>query len=111
MDEPFAALDSQTREIMQGELMRISQQTKKTVLLVTHQIDEAVYLSDRVLIFTARPGRLKEEIVIDLPRPRDLAVKRTPEFVRYTDRIWRAIEEEVRESIGLEVQNLARAKA
>lgn len=110
MDEPFAALDSQTREIMQGELMRISQQTKKTVLLVTHQIDEAVYLSDRVLIFTARPGRLKEEVVIDLPRPRDLSVKRTPEFVRYTDRIWRAIEEEVRESIGLEVQNLARAK-
>jgi NitT/TauT family transport system ATP-binding protein len=111
MDEPFAALDSQTREIMQGELMRICREAKKTVLFVTHQIDEAVYLSDRVLIFTARPGRLKEEVVIDLPRPRALSVKRTPEFVRYTDRIWRAIEEEVRESIGLEVQSLARNRA
>ncbi len=111
MDEPFAALDSQTREIMQGELMRICRETGKTVLFVTHQIDEAVYLSDRVLIFTARPGRLKEEVVVDLPRPRELAIKRTPEFVRYTDRIWRAIEEEVRESIGLETKSLARARA
>lgn len=110
MDEPFAALDSQTREIMQGELMRICRETQKTVLFVTHQIDEAVYLSDRVLIFTARPGRLKEEVIVDLPRPRELSVKRTPEFVRYTDRIWRAIEEEVRESIGLEVQSLARTR-
>src|SRR5262249_7187664 len=64
MDEPFAALDAQTREIMQSELMRIWHETSKTVLFVTHQIDEAVYLSDRVLIFTVRPGRLKEEIRI-----------------------------------------------
>ncbi len=102
MDEPFASLDAQTREIMQAELTRIWQETRKTVLLVTHQIDEAVYLSDRVLIFTARPGRLKEEVRVDLPRPRELAVKRTAEFVRLTDRIWRAIEEEVRQGIGLE---------
>ena len=102
MDEPFAALDAQTREIMQAELMRVCRETGKTVLFVTHQIDEAVYLSDRVLIFTARPGRLKEEVVIDLPRPRDLAVKRTPDFVAYVDRIWRSIEVEVRESIGLD---------
>jgi NitT/TauT family transport system ATP-binding protein len=104
MDEPFAALDSQTREIMQAELLRIWRDTGKTVLLVTHQIDEAVYLSDRVLIFTTRPGRLKDEVRIDLPRPRDLAVKRTPDFARYTDRIWRAIEEEVRRSIELELE-------
>ena len=75
MDEPFAALDAQTREIMQSELLRIWQETKKTVLLVTHQIDEAVYLSDRVLIFTVRPGRLKQEVRIDLPRPRELSIK------------------------------------
>ena len=81
MDEPFAALDAQTREIMQSELLRIWQETGKTVLLVTHQIDEAVYLSDRVLIFTVRPGRLKQELKIELPRPRDLAIKRTAEFV------------------------------
>jgi NitT/TauT family transport system ATP-binding protein len=107
MDEPFAALDAQTREIMQSELLRIWQETSKTVLLVTHQIDEAVYLSDRVLIFTVRPGRLKQEVHIELPRPRDLSIKRTPEFVRYTDLIWRAIEEEVREGMGQEAHALA----
>jgi NitT/TauT family transport system ATP-binding protein len=103
MDEPFAALDAQTREIMQTELLRIWSETGKTVLLVTHQIDEAVFLADRVLIFTTRPGRLKEEVRIALPRPRTLAVKRTPEFARYTDHIWRAIEEEVRRSIDSEL--------
>ncbi|MGH7089805.1 MAG: ABC transporter ATP-binding protein [Stellaceae bacterium] len=96
MDEPFAALDAQTREIMQTELLRIWREAKKTVLFVTHQIDEAVFLSDRVLVFTVRPGRLKESIAIDLPRPRMLELKRTSEFVRYVDRIWRLIEEEVR---------------
>jgi ABC-type nitrate/sulfonate/bicarbonate transport system ATPase subunit len=111
MDEPFAALDAQTREIMQSELLRIWQETGKTVLLVTHQIDEAVYLSDRVLIFTVRPGRLKQELKIELPRPRDLAIKRTAEFVRYTDQIWRAIEEEVRDSIGREAQDIAASHA
>jgi NitT/TauT family transport system ATP-binding protein len=103
MDEPFASLDAQTREIMQSELLRIWSDTRKTVLLVTHQIDEAVYLSDRVLVFTTRPGRLKEEVVIDLPRPRELSVKRTPEFVRFTDHIWRLIEEEVRLSVEREL--------
>jgi NitT/TauT family transport system ATP-binding protein len=98
MDEPFAALDSQTREIMQAELLRVWQEAKKTVLFVTHQIDEAVYLSDRILVFTVRPGRLKQNIKIDLPRPRGLEIKRTPEFVGYVDRIWRLIEEEVRQS-------------
>lgn len=107
MDEPFAALDAQTREIMQSELLRIWQKTQKTVLLVTHQIDEAVFLSDRVLIFTVRPGRLKQELRIDLPRPRELSIKRTPEFVHFTDIIWRAIEEEVRESIGQEARTVA----
>ncbi len=103
MDEPFASLDAQTREIMQGELLRIWNDTRKTVLLVTHQIDEAVYLADRVLVFTTRPGRLKEEVLIDLPRPRELALKRTPEFVRHTDHIWRLIEEEVRLSVEREL--------
>ncbi len=102
MDEPFAALDAQTREIMQSELMRICRETKKTVLLVTHQIDEAVYLSDRVVVLTARPGRLKDEVPIEMERPRELSAKRTPEFIRHTDHIWRAIEEEVRESINIE---------
>jgi len=111
MDEPFAALDAQTREIMQAELMRICRETQKTVVLVTHQIDEAVYLSDRVVVLTARPGRFKQEIIIDLPRPRDLALKRTAAFVGYTDKIWHLIEEEVREGIRLEARNIATAHA
>jgi NitT/TauT family transport system ATP-binding protein len=107
MDEPFASLDAQTREIMQFELLRIWRETRKTVLFVTHQVEEAVYLSDRVLVFTVRPGRLREDIAIDIPRPRELAMKRTPEFVRYTDRIWRLIEEEVRTGMGLELEAAA----
>jgi NitT/TauT family transport system ATP-binding protein len=107
MDEPFAALDAQTRIVMQTELMRIWRETRKTSILVTHQIDEAVYLSDRVFVFTARPGRLKEEVAIDLPRPRDLDVKFTPEFVRLTNHIWKLIEEEVRLGIALEDQGIA----
>jgi NitT/TauT family transport system ATP-binding protein len=96
MDEPFASLDAQTREIMQTELLRIWQRGQKTVLFVTHQIDEAVFLSDRVLVFARRPGRLQEEVKIALPRPRDLAIKRTPEFVAVVDHIWRLIEDDVR---------------
>ena len=96
MDEPFAALDAQTREIMQAELLRIWERGHKTVLFVTHQIDEAVFLSDRVLVFARRPGRLQEEVNIALPRPRALQIKRTGEFVGLVDRIWRMIEDDVR---------------
>ena len=99
MDEPFSSLDAQTREIMQTELLRIWEEGRKTVLFVTHQIDEAVFLSDRVLVFARRPGRLLENVSIDLPRPRALAIKRTPEFVAYVDHIWRLIEDDVRASV------------
>jgi NitT/TauT family transport system ATP-binding protein len=99
MDEPFSALDAQTREIMQTELMRIWEDGRKTVLFVTHQIDEAVFLSDRVLVFARRPGRLLESVAIALPRPRPLAIKRTAEFVHYVDHIWRLIEDDVRMSV------------
>jgi len=107
MDEPFASVDAQTREIMQGELLRIWSQHQKTVLFVTHQIDEAVYLSDRVIVLTARPGRVKEIIDVDIPRPRPLGVKRTTEFVRIVDRIWNLIEVEVRQSIRPSQEGLA----
>jgi NitT/TauT family transport system ATP-binding protein len=99
MDEPFAALDAQTREIMQTELLRIWEKARATVLFITHQIDEAVYLSDRVLVFSRRPGKIQEEIRIDLPRPRAFALKRLPEFTSYVGHIWRLIEAAVRESL------------
>ncbi len=99
MDEPFSSLDAQTREIMQTELMRIWEAGRKTVLFVTHQIDEAVFLADRVIVFARRPGRLRENVAIELPRPRALAIKRTAEFVRYVDYIWRLIEDDVRASV------------
>ena len=92
MDEPFAALDAQTREVMQSELLRIWNAARKTVLFVTHQIDEAVYLSDRVVVMAARPGRVVADITIDLPRPRALEVKRTPQFAAYEEQIWRLIQ-------------------
>jgi NitT/TauT family transport system ATP-binding protein len=99
MDEPFAALDAQTREIMQTELLRIWEQGRKTVLFVTHQIDEAVFLSDRVLVFARRPGRLEESVDIKLPRPRTLDIKRKPEFIAYVDHIWKLIEDDVRATV------------
>lgn len=99
MDEPFSALDAQSREIMQTELLRIWEQGRKTVLFVTHQIDEAVFLSDQVLVFARRPGRLQERVTIDLPRPRALALKRMPEFISYVDHIWKSIENDVRDSV------------
>jgi len=95
MDEPFAALDAQTREIMQRELLKIWGERKKTVLFITHQIDEAIYLADRVLVFSFRPGRLTADIRIPFARPRELALKRSPEFLRYVDEVWKLIEDEV----------------
>ncbi|HTE85562.1 MAG TPA: ATP-binding cassette domain-containing protein, partial [Dehalococcoidia bacterium] len=96
LDEPFAALDAQTREMMQLELLRIWAQTRKTMLFVTHDIKEAVYLADRVIIFTARPGRVKQTVSIELPRPRALSLKRDARFLSYEDEVWGSIEEELR---------------
>lgn len=94
MDEPFAALDAQTREMMQEELLQIWLKANKTVLFITHQIDEAIFLSDRVAIFTARPGRVKEVVDITLERPRALKLKRHPQFHEIEDYIWQSIQAE-----------------
>ena len=99
MDEPFAALDAQTREIMQKELLRIWSEARKTVLFITHQINEAIYLADRVIIFGARPGRVKQTLKIDLPRPRDLSLKRDPRFLELENQVWEQIEEEVKKTM------------
>jgi NitT/TauT family transport system ATP-binding protein len=101
MDEPFAALDAQTREIMQSELLRIWRANRKTVLFVTHQIDEAVYLADRVVVLTSRPGQIKAVLDVQIPRPRDLSVKRTPQFLEIVDAIWKMIEEEVKAALRI----------
>jgi NitT/TauT family transport system ATP-binding protein len=95
MDEPFASLDAQTREVMQAELLTIRAKAKKTVLFVTHQINEAIFLSDRVIVFSSRPGYVKEEIKIELPRPRHLTVKTEKQFLDYEKYIWNIIEAEV----------------
>jgi NitT/TauT family transport system ATP-binding protein len=101
MDEPFAALDAQTRELMQAELLRVWRSHRKTVMFVTHQIDEAVYLADRVVVMTSRPGQIKAILEVDIPRPRDLSVKRTPQFVELVDAIWKMIEEEVKAAMRI----------
>jgi len=95
MDEPFAALDAQTRDLMQAELLRIWQAAKKTVLFVTHQIDEAIFLSDRVVVMTRRPGRTKRIFAVPLARPRDYEMRATPEFNRLKLEIWHALKDEI----------------
>ncbi len=87
MDEPFAALDALTRETMQRELLRIAAAAGTTVVFITHQIDEAILLGDRVAVFSPRPGRLKEIIAIELKRPREADVKQSPAFQAYVSRI------------------------
>jgi len=94
MDEPFGALDAQTREAMQEELTRLWERTGKTIVFVTHDIEEAVYLGDRVVVLSARPARIREEVLIDLPRPRDLTVKKSVKCLEYRNYIWDLIRSE-----------------
>jgi NitT/TauT family transport system ATP-binding protein len=96
MDEPFGALDAQTRESMQEELTRLWERTGKTIIFVTHDIEEAVYLGDRVVVLTARPGRIREEVKIELPRPRSLELKKSARCHEYRNYIWDSIRIESR---------------
>lgn len=95
MDEPYAALDAQTREILQNELLKIWENTRTTVIFVTHSIDEAVFLADRVAVMTARPGIIKTIIDIDLSRPRDADIRSSTEFADNRHKVWGALKEEV----------------
>jgi len=94
MDEPFGALDEQTRIILGEELLRIRDQLKQTIILVTHNINESVQLSDRVMIMTARPGRVKEVVPIDLPHPRDSTIIASDRFGKLVGQVWGALREE-----------------
>ena len=93
MDEPFGALDAITREQLQVDLQAIWQRSRKTVVFITHSISEAVFLSDRVVVVTPRPGKIREILPIDLPRPRDLDVRDSPQFTGYTHHIGRLFRE------------------
>jgi NitT/TauT family transport system ATP-binding protein len=97
MDEPFGALDSQTRGTMQKLLLRVWERQHKTVLFVTHDIDEAIILGDRVLVMTARPGKIKAEVKVDLPRPRSLEAILEPEFIALKRRILGLLHDEIDE--------------
>jgi NitT/TauT family transport system ATP-binding protein len=99
MDEPLAALDAQTRAVLQEELLRIWESTRKTVVYITHSIDEAVLLGDRVVLMTAHPGTNKAEFIVDLPRPRSLAVKTDPRYVELNHAIWISLQDEVKRSL------------
>ena len=94
MDEPFAALDEQTRLLLGDKVLQIQQQLRQTTLLITHNITEAVQLSDRILVMTYRPGRLKRIIEIDLPRPRTSEIVSSAAFGRYIAEIWSDLREE-----------------
>jgi NitT/TauT family transport system ATP-binding protein len=94
MDEPFAALDAQTRENLQIELLRIWEADKKTILFVTHSIDEAILMSDRVAFMSAQPGHIKEIIDIGLPRPRTEDVRNSADFAKIRKNLWNMLQAE-----------------
>ncbi len=100
MDEPFSALDAQTRTIMQGELSQIYEKTHKSVLYITHNIQEAVFLGDRVAVLSRRPGRVESVISIDLPRPREENIVLAPEFLSYAEEIWGHIRDQAKSALS-----------
>jgi NitT/TauT family transport system ATP-binding protein len=99
MDEPFGSLDAQTRLVLQQELLQRWSETGTSVLYVTHDIEEAILMGDRVLVMSGRPGRIRDEIVVPLPRPRDLVRHSEPVVAELESRIWAQLEDEVRRSL------------
>ena len=108
MDEPFGALDAQTRQVMAADLLEVWERDRKTILFVTHDIDEAVYLADRVVVMSASPGRVLEVLNIDLPRPRTMEMRGLDTFASYRLRIWNLLESEVRKTLGRELAGARR---
>ena len=100
MDEPFAALDAMTRQVMQEELLRIHIESGKTILFITHSLDEALILADRIIVLSARPGRVKAIVPNRLPMPRSVSVQLSPEFVALKAQVWAEVEAEVRRHAG-----------
>lgn len=102
MDEPLGALDAQTRVVLQDELMRIWEDTRKTVVYITHSLDEAVFLGDRVVLMSAQPGRHLATFNIDLPRPRTIEIMNTPRFAEYRGEIWSQLSNEVTRAMEMQ---------
>ena len=102
MDEPLGALDAQTRVVLQEELLRIWEETRKTVLYITHSLEEAVLLGDRVVLMSAQPGRILDIYQIDLPRPRSIATMNLPRFAEYRATIWDRLSREVTRAMDLQ---------
>ncbi len=98
-DEPFAALDAMTRQVLQEELSRIAREQEKTVVFITHSIDEALLLADRIVVMSARPGRIKRTLHNDLPRPRTVQLQLTPRYLELKQEIWQSVQEEVEASL------------
>jgi NitT/TauT family transport system ATP-binding protein len=108
MDEPFSALDAQNKLLLQEELLRIWDEQKKTVVFITHSVDEAVYLGDRIMVMTAQPGRVKSFVRVPLPRPRNIIeLQKAPEFGELVHRIWSGLREEVQRAREQENQEAA----
>jgi NitT/TauT family transport system ATP-binding protein len=94
-DEPFAAVDAMTRQVMQNDLLRVVTEEKAAALLVTHDIEEAIFLGDRVIVLSSRPARLIEEIAIDIPKPREHKVRATPYFQELRERVWSLLQSQM----------------
>jgi NitT/TauT family transport system ATP-binding protein len=101
MDEPLGSLDAQTKHVLREDLLRIWQEHRKLVVYITHDIEEAVVLADRILVMTGRPGQIREEIPVKLDRPRDLLGPQGGTLREISKRIWHMLEEEVRKSLGV----------
>ena len=100
MDEPFGSLDAQTRETLQEELSKILERERKTMLFVTHSIDEAIYLGDRILLMTPRPGRIREILSVEIPRPRDLSrVRSDPRSIQMRTYIWDQLKQDAAQNM------------
>ncbi len=107
MDEPFGALDALTRSLMQDFLLELWEENRKTVLLVTHDINEAVYLADRLVVMAGHPGRVREIVPVDLPRPRRYALQAEPEFIRLRDHVTRVVRDEAAKAAAVEAGSAA----